>query len=105
MAIYYNPRLSDLSGLSGLTRVGGDLAIVGNPAVCSLAPLGNVTEVRLNLVVDNMGCLQDLAGLQVSLGPSRCCCLAGSTCGSFRVNLVCMQRVFIGNWAVNTVCL
>ena len=38
----WNPALKDLSGLSGLRVIHGDLVLSGNKALTSLAPLGKV---------------------------------------------------------------
>jgi len=62
LSIISNAALTHLSGLSGLTAVGGDLAIQSNIALTDLSGLSGLTAVGY-LNIQNNAALTDLSGL------------------------------------------
>ena len=70
LLILYSGVVTDLTGLGGLTSVGGDLYIEGNYALTSLKGLGGLTAVGGDLGISNNNALTSLVGLRGS-PPSR----------------------------------
>ncbi|MEM9836206.1 MAG: T9SS type A sorting domain-containing protein [Bacteroidota bacterium] len=63
LAIAFNDALRDLSGLNNLTSVGGNLTIVFNSSLESLSGLNNLTTVGGNLDIDSNTFLESLSDL------------------------------------------
>ena len=57
-----NPALTSLTGLEGLTSIGGDLRIINNTALTSLTGLDNVVTVNGVLGISNNSVLTSLTG-------------------------------------------
>ena len=55
--------ITNLSGLSGLTSIGGDLSITSNPLLSSLSGLDNVTSIDGSISIYSNDALTSLSGL------------------------------------------
>jgi hypothetical protein len=62
LSIYSNDSLINLSGLNGLTRIGGDLTLSVNPHLANLSGLNGLKSIAGSMVL-NYTSLTDLSGL------------------------------------------
>lgn len=63
LSIVFNPALTSLAGLEGVTSV-GDLVVLHNAALTSLAGLKNLSTVSSAIVMETNSALTSLAGLE-----------------------------------------
>ena len=63
LVIWHNSALTNLEGLRNITSVGGELWIEGNPSLTNLDGLSNLTSVGENLVIRHNPALVNLDGL------------------------------------------
>ena len=63
LVISYNAALTSLSGLSGIASVGDDLRISGNAALTSLSDLSGISSLRGDLRISYNAALTSLSGL------------------------------------------
>ena len=61
--IYENAVLTNIDGLSGVTHIGGDLAILGNAALTNIDGLANITPIGGAFVIFNNAALTNIDGL------------------------------------------